>query len=154
MIEGTAVAAVFSAMPSTLIAVRRRRSLTLAAGDLLSATRAAGTLVPPGRPGVVRGVLAHLGVSVACGELLARKLPERHSLIWGAGAGLGIGILNLVVLGRCFPQISELPLGPQLADNVAFGAIFALVADRPRTPDRSRAIAGPHAVSELIEQPL
>lgn len=94
------------------------------------ATCAAGTLVPPGRPGFVRGALVHTGISVLCGEALARTLPERHSTISGAGAGLAIGAINVGVIGRRFPAIAALPLIPQLADNVAFGAVFAFVVDR------------------------
>ncbi len=132
VIEGTAAAAVLSAAPSALISVGRNRAVGPAIGDVLVATRAAGSLVPPGRLGLVRGSVAHLGVSLVCGELLARTLPQKHSVMWGAGAGLGIGVVNLRVIGRGCPQLRALPLMPQLADNVAFGALFALVADRRR----------------------
>jgi hypothetical protein len=74
--------------------------------------------------------VAHLAISAGCGELLARTLPQRRSVIWGAGGGLVIGVVNLVVIGRRFPRIRALPLSPQLADNVAFGVVFALIADR------------------------
>lgn len=124
------MAAVLSGVPSTLISLRRHRALRPAIADVLSATRAAGTLLPPGRPGVARGAVAHVGVSVLCGELLGRTLPERRSALAGAGAGLVIGVVNLMIVGRGFEQIRALPLGPQLADNVAFGLVFALMADR------------------------
>ncbi len=94
------------------------------------ATCAVGTLVPPGRPGLIRGALVHVGISLLCGEGLARTLPERHSVIWGAGAGLAVGGINVGLIGRRFPAIAALPLVPQLADNVAFGAVFAFVVDR------------------------
>jgi hypothetical protein len=42
-----------------------------------------------------------------------------------------MGLIGAGVVGRRFPAIRELPFGPQLADNVAFGIIFAVVADRP-----------------------
>jgi hypothetical protein len=132
VLEATAAAAVLSGGPSSLISLRRHGALRPVIADLLAATRAAGTLLPPGRPGLLRGAVAHAGVSVLCGELLARTLPERRSPLPGAGAGLAIGIVNLVVIGRRFPQIRELQLAPQLADNVAFGLVFALVADRRR----------------------
>ena len=93
-------------------------------------TRAVGTLVPPGRPGFARGALVHVGISVVCGEVLARTLPERNSVGWGAAAGLAIGVVNVGVIGRRFPAIRALPLVPQLADNLAFGVVFALVVDR------------------------
>jgi hypothetical protein len=95
------------------------------------ATRAVGTLVPPGRPSFIRGAIVHLGISVTFGEALARTLPQRRSVVWGAAAGLAIGVINVGVIGRRFPAISALPLIPQLADNAAFGALFAAVADRP-----------------------
>ena len=130
--EATIAAALLSGMPSTLAALRRHRAARPALADLLAATRAAGTLLPPGRAGLVRGAVAHLLISAGYGELLARTLPRRHPVLAGAGAGLAIGAFNLLLVGRRFPQIKALPLLPQLADNVAFGAIFALVADRQR----------------------
>lgn len=128
--EAIAAAALLSGAPSAVLSYRRHHALGPVAGDLLEATRAAGTLLPPGRPGLVRGSLAHFAVSALCGELLARTLPRRHRAAWGAGAGFTIGVLNLVVIGRRFPQIRALPLTPQLADNVAFGIVFALIVDR------------------------
>jgi hypothetical protein len=87
-------------------------------------------LIPPGRPGFARGAIAHVGISIVCAEALARSLPERDSVRWGAAAGLAIGVVNVGVIGRRFPAIRALPLIPQLADNLAFGAVFALVVDR------------------------
>jgi hypothetical protein len=130
VIEATVAAALLSATPSALISLRRRGTPGAAIADLLEATRAAGTLIPPGEPGLVRGAIAHCGVSLVCGELLACALPRRRSALCGAGAGLGIGVVNLLGLGRRYAAIRALPLAPQLADNVAFGVIFALVADR------------------------
>jgi hypothetical protein len=78
----------------------------------------------------MRGTVVHLGISVAVGETLARTLPERRSVVWGATAGLAIGVINVGIIGSRFPAISALPLVPQLADNAAFGALFAAVADR------------------------
>jgi hypothetical protein len=128
--EGIAAAALLSAAPSAFISLRRHRALGPVLGDLLSATRAAGTLLPRGRPGLLRGAAVHAILSVGCGELLARTLPVRCSPMWGAAAGLAIGGVNVGVIGRSFPEIRALPLTSQLADNAAFGVIFALVADR------------------------
>ena len=134
--EATVVASLLSGAPSTLISLSRHRSPTSVLADLRASTMAAATLLPVGLPGLnqqaglARGAVAHLGVSAICGELLARTLPERHSPWWGASAGLAIGLVNLRLIGRLFPAISALPLLPQLADNVAFGVVFALVADR------------------------
>ena len=87
--------------------------------------------MPPGRPGIVPGALAHFAISVVVGETFGRVLPTRHSRRWGAAAGAGVGIVGVGIIGRRYPSIRELPFGPQLADNVAFGIIFAAVADRP-----------------------
>jgi len=95
------------------------------------ATRTIGTLVPPGRPGLLRGAVVHLAISVAVAELLGALLPRERSVAWGLAAGLGVGWVNLAVIApRRFPAIAALPLAPQLADNAAFGAVFAAVADR------------------------
>jgi hypothetical protein len=129
--EAIAVAATFSGAPSTLYALGTKRRFRAAFDYVYNATCAVGTLVPPGRPGFKRGAIVHLGISAACGEALARTLPRRHSVAWGSAAGLAIGVINLGIIGRRFPAIRALPPIPGLADNVAFGALFALVADRP-----------------------
>jgi hypothetical protein len=130
IIEATAAASVLGAAPSALAVVGRQRELRAVVDRVMDATCAAGTLLPPGRRGFVRGVLVHAGVSVVCGELLAQTLPEQHSVRWGAGAGLLLGLINLGLIGRKYPAVAALPLLPQLADNVAFGIIFAAVVDR------------------------
>lgn len=131
IMQATAVAATLSGAPlSTLDAFRRHRELRSMVAYVRDATCAVGTLVPPGRPGFIRGAIVHLGISVVCGEGLARALPERNSVSWGAAAGLAIGVVNVGVIGRRFPAIRTLPLVPQLADNLAFGAVFAFIVDR------------------------
>ncbi|HEY1734331.1 MAG TPA: hypothetical protein VGG23_07780, partial [Acidimicrobiales bacterium] len=72
-----AVAGVVSGLPSTAAAVRHGTGV-------LTATRAAGTLL--GRPTVVRGAVAHVGLSLGWGVVLARWLPRRTAV---ASAGLG-----------------------------------------------------------------
>jgi hypothetical protein len=133
--EATLVAATFSGMPSTAYALIKQRSLRSAAGYVYDATRAVGTLVPPGRPGFGRGVVVHLAISGLCGEMLARTLPHDHPVEWGAAAGLVIGVVNVAVIGRSFPAIRALPLAPQLADNVMFAMLFAAALHRQ---DRQR----------------
>jgi hypothetical protein len=128
--EATVVAATFSGLPSTLHALIKRGGFRSAAVYVYDTTCAVGTLVPPGRPGFRRGAIVHLGISVACGEALARTLPRDHSVAWGAAAGLAIGVINVGMIGRLFPAISALPVIPQLADNVMFGILFAVVLDR------------------------
>jgi len=128
--EATLFAATFSGVPSTLHALVVGGGVRAAGLYVRDATRAAGTLLPPGRPGLGRGAIVHLGVSAICGEGLARTLPRRRSVAWGAAAGLGIGVVNIGLIGRLFPAIRALPMIPQLADHVAYGALFAVVADR------------------------
>lgn len=136
VMEATLLAATLSGLPSTLHALIRQRSLRSAAVYVYDATRAVGTLAPPGRPAFGRGVVVHLAISMLCGETLARTLPRDHSAEWGAAAGFMIGVFNVGVIGRSLPAIRGLPLVPQLADNVMFGMVFALVLDRR---DRQRS---------------
>jgi predicted lipid-binding transport protein (Tim44 family) len=140
--EATAAAAVVSGAPSTLHALLTTHSLPATAGYVRDATRAIGTLVPPGRPGLARGAIIHLGISAAAAEALARALPRRRSAAWGAAAGLAMGVVNVGLIGRLFPAIRALPLIPQLADHIAFGTVFALVADRD-TPSPQVSAAPP-----------
>ena len=128
--EASLCAAMFSGLPSTLYALAKHRSLRSAGVYVYDATRAVGTLVPPGRPGFARGAVVHFAISMVCGEMLARTLPPDRSVARGAAAGLVIGVINVGVIGRSFPAIRGLPLVPQLADNVMFGTVFAVVLDR------------------------
>ena len=133
VLQAALVAAVLSGGPSTTWALARRGPRAAAVAGL-EATRAVGVLVPwppPARPGLVRGTLAHLAVSIAVGQLLGATLPRGRSPAWGGLSGLAIGWLNLAVIApRRYPELAGLPLGPQLADNAAFGVVFAAVADR------------------------
>jgi hypothetical protein len=130
ILRGAAVASVLSGAPSTAWALASG-SPREAFADGLGSTRAIGTIVWPGTPGLVRGGLAHGAISLAVGGGLGVTLPRRRSVAWGAVAGLAIGWVNLAVIARRrYPAIAALPLGRQLADNAAFGAIFAAVADR------------------------
>ncbi len=128
--QATAAAALLSGAPSTLGVLRRSREIRPVVAYVRQATCAAGTLLPPGRAGFIRGAIAHIGISAICGEGLARTLPEAHSASWGAAAGLAIGLLNVGLIGQHFPEIRALPFVPQLVDNVAFGVMFALIVDR------------------------
>ena len=87
------MAATFSGAPSTLHALLTKGGFRSAIDYVYDATSAVGTLVPPGRPGFKRGAIVHAGISAACGEALARTLPQRHSVAWGSAAGLAIGVL-------------------------------------------------------------
>jgi hypothetical protein len=108
------VAGTVSGLPSTAHALACGRSP-------LAATRAAGQLL--GRPGVVRGGLAHVALTAWWTWVLQALLPRRHEVAWGAVAGAGIAVLDLGVARRRWPAIAGLPTGPQVADHVAFGAL-------------------------------
>jgi hypothetical protein len=130
ILEGAAVASVLSGAPSVTTALARG-SVRGAVRYGIDATTAIGTVVPPGRPGFVRGAAVHMVISVAAAELLGYTLPRERSVLWGAGAGLILGVVNVAVIARLFyPAVAELELPPQIADNIAFGVVFAAVADR------------------------
>ncbi|WP_245633880.1 hypothetical protein [Amycolatopsis jejuensis] len=96
---------------------------------MLEATRAAGALLPGGRPGVARGVFAHAVVSAGWTvvlSLLDLKRPIRDGII----AGVAIAALDLEVIGRHYPAIRALPRGAQWADHVAFGILVAVSLGR------------------------
>ena len=121
--RATTVAAVLSGTPSTAVELAT-------GGDVLRAARAAGELVPPGTPGVMRGAIAHTIVSAFWGAVLATALPRRRQVLWGAVAGVAIAALDMGVIARRFPAIRSLPALPQLADHVAFGALYGWSIDR------------------------
>ena len=114
------VAGVLSGAPSTLHAL-------VTGGDVLAATRAAGTLLPGrrDRPGVVAGAVAH-GVTTVVWVGILAAASRRHPIgPWrGALAGGGIAVLDLrVIAPRWAPAIAALPQVPQWADHLAFGAL-------------------------------
>jgi hypothetical protein len=115
------VAATLSGVPSTVHAVVTGRSP-------LAAARAAGELL--GHPGLARGAVAHVAMSLGWSVVLAAGLPRRRRALWGGAAGLGIAALDLSIARRRFPGIAALPTGPQVADHVAFGALVGFVLDR------------------------
>jgi hypothetical protein len=122
-----AVAAVLSGAPSTVHALATGRSP-------LDAVQAAGTLLLPNdAPPIARaaaGLVAHGAISLGWGVVLAAVLPRRRTVVWGALAGLVIAGIDLGVLGRRWPRIRALPLGPQVADHAAFGALVGAVVSR------------------------
>jgi hypothetical protein len=124
-----AAGAVLGGIPSTLHA--------LAAGrDPLEATYAAGSILLPGEPRrgrlLISATVAHGALSLIWGVALARALPRRHPVLAGAVAGLVIAAVDLGTVGRRIDRIRRLPLGPQLADHVAFGATVGAVLARQR----------------------
>ena len=122
-----AVAGVLSGAPSTVHALATGRSP-------VDALRAAGTLLvgddaPPSAQAAA-GVVAHGAISLGWGVVLAAVLPRRHTVVWGALAGLAVAGLDLGVLSRRWPRIRALPTLPQVADHIAFGALVGAVVSR------------------------
>lgn len=132
-IEAGAWAAALSGVPSTLHALITGR-------DPLEATRAAGSILLPTErrtlPLVVAAAPVHLVVSF--GWALALSRFRVRGPVGGAVAGLAIAVLDLGVVGRRFPRVRALPLGPQILDHLAYGAVVGLVLERG---DRRRGTA-------------
>jgi len=129
-----AVAGVLSGIPSTvhgLVTGRDPMAAAVAAGDLL---------LPDGgsRPArLLAGALAHGGLSFGWATVLAvavrrTTLPPVPA---GVAAGAVIAALDLGLLahgpaGRRWPLIRVLPVWPQVADHLAFGAVAGEVLRR------------------------
>jgi hypothetical protein len=120
VIRAAVWAAALSGAPSTLHALATGR-------DPLAAALAAGAVLLPDEADRARllaaAVPVHLGVSLAWTLVLDRA--GVRTARGGAVAGLAIAALDLGVLGRRFPRVRDLPLGAQLADHAAFGALAA-----------------------------
>jgi hypothetical protein len=124
VLRAAAIAAALSGAPSTLHA--------LAAGrDPLEATLAAGSILLPGETRRSRllaaAVPVHVGLSL--GWTVAIDRAGIRGARAGALAGLAIAALDLGLVGRRLPRLRALPLAPQLADHVAFGAIAGALLD-------------------------
>jgi hypothetical protein len=118
------VAAIVSGAPSTVDAV-------LTGGRVLDGALAAGSIVLPREKRPIRLLLAagpvHLALSLGWALVLAAALPSRRPIAAGALAGLGIAALDLGIIGRHFDRIRALPLGPQIADHLAYGIAVGAV---------------------------
>jgi hypothetical protein len=128
------LAAVVSGAPSTFHTL-------LTGGPPLEASLAAGTLLLPREQRATKllpaAATVHLTLSLGWALVLAVVLPEKRTTELGALAGLGIAALDLGIIGRRYPRIRALPLLPQVADHVAYGATAGAVLGRRR---RRRAI--------------
>ena len=115
------VAAVVSGAPSAAYALLR-------GDDLLESTRAIGTMVTTSdddRVLLAAAIPVHLVISLGWAIAIQQLLPRKRRVLWGGLFGVGIAILDLRVIGRRYPRIRNLPLGPQIADHVLFGAVVA-----------------------------
>ncbi|RSM40773.1 hypothetical protein DMA12_26060 [Amycolatopsis balhimycina DSM 5908] len=134
-----------SGIPSTVHAL-------LTGGDVLAATRAAGTLLPGrrDRPGIATGLIAHVAVSTFWTCVLATAV-RRHRLGAGGGAvaGLAIAALDLGIAARAYPAVRALPRGPQILDHLVFGAVTGALLDRPQGTDQGTTSTTSPGCSEL-----
>jgi hypothetical protein len=118
-------AAVLSGVPSTLHALVTGR-------DPLEATKAAGSIVLPRETRTPALVAAAVPVHVALslGWALVLQRTRVRGAAQGAAAGLAIAALDLGVVGRRYPLLRGLPVAPQLADHLAYGAVAGNVLAR------------------------
>ena len=119
------VAAVLSGAPSTVHALATGR-------DPLEAALAAGSILLPRERRrlalLAAAVPVHLCLSLGWAVVLDRA--GMRGARRGALAGLGIAALDLGLLSRAFPRIRALPIGPQVADHTAYGAIVGALISR------------------------
>ncbi len=75
------------------------------------------------------------GAAMAWVVDLTRNRKEQRGAAISTGAifaGLAIAALDLGVLGRRFPRVRALPIGPQLADHALYGVVVASILARRR----------------------
>jgi hypothetical protein len=124
-------------MPSTLYAFAT-------GGDPLEATRAAGAMLIPAGSRTIELVLAaamvHVCVSFSWAAILVRVLPRRQVVLWASAAAALIGLIDLRVIAPVFfPEVADLPLGPQMADHLMWGASLGWVLARRSRTRRSQS---------------
>jgi hypothetical protein len=123
------IAAVVGGMPSTVWAV-------LAGEDPLEATLAAGSMLLPrerSRPRLLAAAVpVHLMLSLGWASVLERTLPRRREVAVGIVAGGVIAAVDLGLAARWFRRVRALPLAPQVADHIAYGATVGYVLGRRR----------------------
>jgi hypothetical protein len=132
--------AIISAFPSTTWTLLRR-------GDVLEGGRALGKVLLPREQRTLvllaAGAPVHLALSLGWAGVLAALLPPHHEAALGLAGGVVIAGLDLVLLGRFFPEIQALPQGRQWADHAAFGLTVGAVLAATRRADRPRAPRAP-----------
>ena len=130
--ERLLAAGLLSGVPSTLHALAR-------GGDVLAATRAAGTLVPGrrDRPSALAGAGVH-AVLTAWWTTVLTAVVRRvgGGAATGLVGGAAIAALDLGVVARRYPAIRALPQTPQWADHLLFGAVVGRLAACRSTTSR------------------
>lgn len=118
--ERFTIASLVSGAPSTLHSILRDE-------DPLE-SRAIGSIVvrsdDHGRLLLV-AIPIHIAVSIGWAIIFSYLLPVRRRVLSGMAFGSGVAYINLRLVGRAFPRIYALPLAPQIADHIAFGAVVA-----------------------------
>ena len=125
ILRAAAWAAALSGIPSTVHALATGR-------DPLEAVYAAGTILLPDETDRIRlaGAAIPVHLALSFGWALALDWAGVRGAARGAAAGLAICALDLGLIGRRFPRVQALPLAPQVADHLAYGAVVGLVLDR------------------------
>lgn len=134
------VAAVLSGVPSTAWALATRT-------DPLEPSLAAGSLLLPratSRPQLLAAAAGvHVALSLGWAQALAvvpgsRGRSPVGGALWGAAAGLVIAVLDLGLAHASrsarFTAVRALPVLPQVADHLAYGAMVGTVLARPVSP--------------------
>ncbi len=73
---------------------------------------------------------APVHLTLSLGWALVLERAGLRGAARGAAAGLAIAALDLGVVGQCFPRVRALPLGPQIADHVAYGLVVGIFLAR------------------------
>jgi hypothetical protein len=81
-------------------------------------------------PLLVAALPVHLGISAGWGVVLARVLPSRGTVFWGAVGGGVIAAVDLRMPGRRAAAVRALSVFPQVVDHVVFGAVVGLYLRR------------------------
>jgi hypothetical protein len=129
LVRPVVVAAVFSGVPSTAIALAQ-------GDDPLVAARSAATIVgvptEPGARALAVGGAVHVAVSSFWGAVLSVVLPRRRRIAWGAAAGAAIYVLDMELAARVLhlDEVRALPRLGQFADHLAFGALLGATLPR------------------------
>ena len=80
---------------------------------------------------VAAAALVHPLVSLFWAAILWRLLPRRATLEWALLAAVLIGLLDLKVIAPAFfPAVAALDFWPQMADHLAWGALFGFTVQR------------------------